>query len=134
MRMRLVILISTLIVVGSDHVAYAESCKESMSLEDAIELYRSGQINENTDPNLAERATELVKRDIKACLTYFEPDKCQGPAKAWVIKWAALQLPSSSSKPLVLRPPSLLQWHVPFTKSVVDFVASMPSPIAGNGM
>ena len=133
MRMRLVVPIAALIVVGSTAVAHAETGVETMSLEDAIKFHHSGEIDKDSGDKRA-HAEKLVKQDIRACLSFYNPDQCTGSAKEWVEQWDALELPSSSAESstsaLSSSSPwkSLLQLHAPFTKSAVDYFVAMPSP------
>lgn len=128
MRMSLV----ALVMVGSAAIASAQASEGTRSLEDAIKLHQTGKI----DPSENKWAADRVKEDIKACLTFYEPNECTGPAADWVKRWDALKLQpstgatSSSPQPVDLLRPSLLQLHVPFTKSAADYFVTMPSPSA----
>ena len=139
MKMRLVAPIVALIAVGS--VAVAQGAKEQPmspeeALEKAIELHRSGEFDPNNNNEHAD-AVELVQQDIKACLTFYEPTECTGPAETWVQGWNALELPlpsaqnSTVTQPSALPQPSLLQLHAPFTKSAVDYYFKIAFPSVG---
>lgn len=136
MGMRFVAAITALIVVGSPVIAHAEAGGNSMCLETAIELHRSGQLDTASDGDRA-RAVELVQQDIQACLTFYVLDECTGPAAEWVESWNALELTSTSGEDSDLTPssalpnPSLLQLHAPFTKSAADYFAAMPFASVG---
>lgn len=143
MRMRLVAPFAVLIAVGSTTIAHAANVGKSMSLENAIEHHRSGKLDTLSEADRT-NAVDLVTQNIKACLTFYEPNDCTGPAEEWVRKWNALELASTSNEdpattnssalprsPLVLPEPSLLQWHAPFTKSAADYFIAMPFPYAG---
>ena len=142
MGMRLVALIAALAAIGCAGIVQAQAggaCNPSMSLKDAIDFHRSGDFGTG-GAAINDCAVNLVKQDIKACLTFYELDECTGPAAAWVTKWKALALRSPSEdtddapSPDLPRPsllqPSPLQWHVPFTKSAVDYFAAMSRPRA----
>ena len=131
---RLAASIMALVAVGS--VAVAQGADDQpMSLEKAIELHRSGEL----DPKIDEHANAVkrVKQDIKACLTFYELTECTGPAEKWAQAWNALELPppsaqhSTFTQPWVLPPPSPFQLYAPFTKSAVDYFVEMPSPSVG---
>ena len=132
MRTRLVGLIAGLIVAGSATIAHAEDCTE-VTLEQAIDSHQSGEIDEASGDSRDICKMTLVKQDIKACLTFYDPSKCTGPAGDWVKGWDALKLPTTSDYPPPLAlpqlpQPTLLQLRVPFTKSAADYLAEMKSP------
>ena len=129
MRMRDVALMAALLVGGSTSIVHAQGC--GMTLEEAKSIHRSGEIDNIGDGNCAR---ELVKQDIEACLIFYELDECEGPAKVWVETWDRLELPqqpaqeSASARFPRLPPPSFLQPHAPFAKSVTDYLSEMSYP------
>ena len=135
MTIRLAAPIVALIAVGGAAVAQGageEPMSPEKALEKAIELHRSGEFDPDDNGDHA-NAVKLVKQDIKACLTFYEPTECTGPAEKWVQGWNALKLPPPSDRnstftPSGLPPPSLLQLHAPFTKSAADYFVEMSSP------
>ena len=138
MRLRLVAAVMALIVTFGADISHADDDGQQtqMSVDEAIGHLRTGDFDDCGD-GCKDRVAQLVKQDIKACLTFYGPKDCTGPAKDWVTRWNSLRpLPnlaenSDASQSPILPPPSLLGWHAPFTKSAVDYFVEMSRPLAG---
>lgn len=140
MRLRLVAAITALIAAFGAAISHADGNgpPKQMNLEEAIKHLRTGNFGDCGN-DCRNRATELVKGDIKACLTFYGPEECTGPAEDWVRRWNALKPPSNlaensddSQSPIRPSPsPSLVGWHAPFTKSAVDYYVEMSRSFAG---
>ncbi len=133
MTMRLAVIVAAVMFVGGAAIAGNGSCASEMTLEQARDLHESGTVGN------CSHARNLVKADIKGCLTFYKPEDCTGPAKQWVQDWGKLEPPSSNiqgSNTNVPPPESFLQkpsfWgvHVPFAKSANDYLAEQSSGFA----
>ena len=118
MKTCLVALAAALMLASSAAIAKDGSCKMGMTIEDARKLH------ESRSSVTCQYAIDLVKKDLKGCLVFYEQTDCEGPAADWVKKWKNLKppLPSLFLPKSFVPKPSFWSVHVPFSKSAIDYV------------